>query len=463
MRTNIYYKRYLLMLLMSILAFNFVDRFALGLVLQDVKRDLQLTDTQLGLLSGIAFALFYSVLGVPIARWADRGNRVTIISVTTLLWSGAVALCGMAGSFIQLMLIRVAVAVGEAGTFAPALSLISDGFERAERPRAVAIHGLGGPLSAIVGYLFAGWLNARYGWRVMFMLLGLPGLVLACVAWFTLKEPRLDKSRASSPTQNRLRVRAEESAHDAGETPPDQPTFKQVCVVLWTNVTFRRLLLCLAVLFFFAYGILQWQPTFFIRSYGLTSAQLGAWLAAIYGGGGLLGQYLGGELASRYAARQEKRQLRAVAITIVSCGVLSTGVYLSTNAYVAFSLLGVLAIAQATINGPLYATLQSLVPERMRAVSIALVLLFANLIGMGFGPLATGALSDLLRPWAAEESLRYALLILSPGYLLVGWLAWRASRTVSGDLGTPIDDGAKLPAPELDPTGFQQAQPRSGK
>jgi MFS family permease len=437
------------MLLMGILAFNFVDRFALGLVLQDVKRDLQLTDTQLGLLSGIAFALFYSVLGVPIARWADRGNRVTIISLTTLLWSGAVALCGMAGSFMQLMLIRVAVAVGEAGTFAPALSLISDGFERAERPRAVAIHGLGGPLSAIVGYLFAGWLNARYGWRVMFMLLGLPGLVLACVAWFTLKEPRLDK--------------AKKLAHDAGETLSDQPTFTQVCVVLWSNVTFRRLLLCLAVLFFFAYGILQWQPTFFIRSYGLTTAQLGAWLAAIYGGGGLLGQYLGGELASRYAARQEQRQLRAVAITIVSCGVLSMGVYLSTNAYWAFALLGLLAIAQATINGPLYATLQSLVPERMRAVSIALVLLFAHLIGMGFGPLATGALSDLLRPWVGEESLRYALLILSPGYLVVGWLAWRASRSVAGDLGTPIDDGAKNPTPELDPTDFLRPQPRSGE
>jgi MFS family permease len=297
----------------------------------------------------------------------------------------------------------------------------------------------------------------------MFALLGLPGLALASLAWLTIKEPRLDKSLASPQTQNRLRVSEKEFSHEAGETQAPQPTFREVCRVLWANVTFRRLLLCLAVLFFFAYGILQWQPTFFIRSYGLTSAQLGAWLAAIYGGGGLLGQYLGGELASRYAARQESRQLRAVAVTIVSCGVLSTAVYLSNNAHLAFALLGVLAIAQAAINGPLYATLQALVPERMRAVSIALVLLFANLIGMGFGPLATGALSDLLSPWAAEESLRYALLILSPGYLLVGWLAWRASRTVADDLGASVVNDTTTHSREHKRTDFLQPQLRSGK
>src|SRR5580704_16172504 len=168
------YKKYLLGVLLVILAFNSVDGLALGLVLQDIKVDLSLTDSQLGLLSGIAFALFYSVMGIPIARWADRGNRVTIISLTAAVWSVMVALCGMAASFTQLLLIRVGVAIGEAGCIPPAHSLIADYFGRAERPKAVAIYMLAGSLTTLIGYFVAGWLSEFYGWRAMFILLGLP-------------------------------------------------------------------------------------------------------------------------------------------------------------------------------------------------------------------------------------------------------------------------------------------------
>jgi MFS transporter, Spinster family, sphingosine-1-phosphate transporter len=413
------YRSYLLALLTGILMFNFVDRFALGLILQDIKADLLLSDTQLGVLTGIAFALFYSVMGLPIARWADRGDRVTITSLTCLLWSGAVALCGAATSFAQLLLIRVGVAVGEAGAFAPGLSLISDHYCRAERPRAVALYALGGPLSAVVGYLVAGWLSELYGWRAMFVLLGVPGLLLAALARFTLQDPR----------------RAASASFTTGPDDSPQPSVKEVCASLGSNATFRHLLLCLAVLFFFIYGVVQWQPSFFIRSHGFTSAQVGTAFALIYGGAGLLGTYLGGELASRYAARNEALQLRAIIVAMAACAVLSTAVYVVSSPYVALALIGAANIAQYAVNGPLYATLQTLVPRRMRALSVALVLLFANLIGMGLGPLATGALSDAVRPWAGEESLRYALVMLSPGYLWVGWHAWRASRTVARDLG----------------------------
>jgi MFS family permease len=408
-------RRYLLALLTGILVFNFVDRFALGLVLQDIKKDLNLNDTQLGFLSGIAFALFYSTLGIPIARWADRGNRVTIISLTTALWSVAVALCGMAGSFAQLLLIRVGVAVGEAGAFAPGLSLIADYFNRSERPRAVAIYTLAGPLSAALGYLLAGQLNERYGWRAMFLLMSVPGLILAAAARFTLKEPRQLNASPASPHSS-------------------QPSVREVCRTLSANITFRHLLLCLSLQFFFSYGILQWQPSFFIRSHGFTSGQVGTWFALIYGIGGVLGTYLGGEIASRYAARNERLQLRAVAVAMAGCAVLLVCAYVASSPYLAFALLAGASTAQAATNGPVYATMQSLVPERMRAVSVAVVLLFANLIGMGLGPLATGALSDALRPWAGEESLRYALIILAPGYFWVGWRAWRASKTVAHDL-----------------------------
>lgn len=411
------YRHYFLLVVTVILLCNYVDRMALAILLQDIKVDLRLSDTQLGLLSGIAFAIFYSLMGLPIARWADRGNRVTIISLTAALWSVAVALCGMAGSFVQLLLIRIGVAVGEAGCIPPAFSLIADNFSRAERPRATAIYGMGGALSFVVGFFGAGWLNDRYGWRMTFVLLALPGLVLAVVAWLTLREPRNMKP-----------------AQKATARPASQPGSREVCVTLWANATFRHLVICLSVLYLFGYGILQWQPAFFIRSYGFTTAEVGTWLAVVYGLGGLTGTYLGGEWASRYAARNERLQLRAMAIAIAISGVLSVLAYLSTNPYWAFALIGMYVFAEYTINGPLLATIQSIVPDHMRAVSIALVYLVANLIGMGLGPLAAGALSDAFQPWAGDESLRYALLILSPGYCWGAWHAWRGSNTVTRDL-----------------------------
>jgi MFS family permease len=419
------YRRYMLGLLLVLLAFNYMERFALGVVLQSIKIDLTLTDTQLGLLTGIAFALFYSVMGLPMARWADRGNRVTLISLTAALWSVAVALCGTAHSFVQLLLIRVAVGVGEAGSFIPGSSLIADYFSRAERPRALGIYTLGGALSIIIGYSLAGWLNELYGWRVVFILLGTPGLVLAVIVRLTLKEPRV---------KNPIRTSSVISRSDANGMPVVQPSLKEICVRIFAIATFRHLLLCNSVMYFFVNGVLQWQPSFFIRSYGLSTAQIGAWFAATYGLGGLLGTYLGGAWASRYAAHNERLQLRVISIGMACSAVLSAIIYLSSSHYLSLGLMGLVIFALSASNGPVYATIQSLVPERMRAVSVAVVLFFANLIGLGLGPLAAGALSDALRPWAGEESLRYALLMLAPGYLWAAWHAWLASKTVAHDL-----------------------------
>lgn len=429
------YKNYLLTVLFIILAFNYLDRVALGIVLQDVKIDLHLSDTQLGLLTGIAFALFYSIMGIPIGRWADRGNRVMIISITTVLWSAAVALCGAAGNFIQLLLIRTGVAVGEAGCIPPAHSLIADYFTRAERPRALAIYCLGGPVSLVIGYLLAGWLNELFGWRVTFRLLGLPGLGLAALAWFTLREPRRGMA-----TRETVSVFEPSQLKRASLSLP-QPTLKAVCVILWVNTTFRNLLLSFSVTLFFSSGIGQWQPAFFIRSFGLHTGELGTWFAVIYGFGGFLGTFWGGEWASRRAANNERLQLKAAAAVLSSFGILSVFIYLSHNRYLAFGLMGLAAVGGAAINGPLFATIQTLVPERMRATSIALIYLFGNLIGMGMGPLAAGALSDALRPVFGVESLRYALLVMCPGYLWAAWHLLRASQTVTRDLEAAQTDG----------------------
>jgi MFS family permease len=407
------YKRYLLILLMGILAFNFTDRLAFGIVLQDIKTDLNLTDTELGFLGGIAFALFYAVMGIPIARWADRGNRVAIITLTTALWSAMVVLCAMAGSFVQLMLVRVGVAVGEAGCLPPAHSLIADYFTRAERPRAVGIYTMGAPMSGLFGFFAAGWLNELYGWRVTFFILGLPGLVLAALAWATLKEPRQSAATLAAPAA--------------------QPRMTEVWVALWSNITFRRILLCVAVSNFFMYGMVQWEPAFFIRSFGMRTGEIGTWFA-LCTGVSVLGTYLGGALASRYAAHNERHQLLAMALLFALNGVMLVCVYLASNQYWALAFLALSGLVHASTNGPIFATIQTLIPERMRAVSVALVLLFANLIGLGFGPMAAGALSDALRPALGEESLRYALLALCPGYLWCTWYMWRASQSVVQEL-----------------------------
>jgi MFS family permease len=412
-------KNYLLTILTVILAFNYLDRLALGLMFQDIKIDLQLSDTQLGFLGGIAFALFYAVMGIPIARWADRSNRVAIISLTAAIWSIAVALCGLANSFVQLLFIRIAVAIGEAGCTPPGFSLIASYFSRSERARAAAIYGLGGPISCLFGYFLAGWLNELYGWRMTFVLLGIPGIALALLAWVTLKDPWRQQQAI---------------ARQQSERAPRQISMKDVCVTLWSIVTFRSLLLCLSVMAFFTYGIFQWQPAFIMRTYGLTSGETGTWFAVTYGVGGIVGSWLGGDLASRYAARKERLQLQALTVTLLLAGVLSLGVYLAPTHQVAFVLMGLYALMLTTINGPLFAMIQSLVPEQTRAVSFAWVYLFMNLIGMGLGPLAAGALSDAFRPVVAEESLRYALIAMTPGFVFVAWYAWRAAGTVERDL-----------------------------
>jgi MFS family permease len=435
------YRNYLLAVLMVILAFNNADGLALGLVLQDIKVDLHLSDTQLGLLSGIAFALFYAVMGIPVARWADRGNRVTIISLTAALWSVMVALCGLAASFAQLLVIRIGVAIGEAGCIPPAYSLIPDHFTRPERPRAVAVYLLGSNLSFGIGYFLAGWLNQLYGWRVTFMLLGLPGLVPAVLAWFTLREPRRGQPVAALARDGAIAQGTRPSAPLPTASPASaQPTLREVGLTLWANTSFRHLLLSFAVAGFFATGVLQWLPTFFVRSYGLSTGQLGTWFGLIWGLGGFVGTYWGGAMASRHAANNERLQLKAMALAYCAFAVFSGAIYVSPNHYLALGFMAMAVTGLATTNGPVLATIQTLVPSPMRATSIAIIYLFSNLIGLGLGPLAVGALSDALRPLFGEESLRYALLTMSPGYLWGAWHLWRASRTVTRDLEAAQDD-----------------------
>ena len=411
-------RSYVLVLLTVILAFNYLDRISLGIVLQDIKVDLHLSDSQLGFLTGIAFALFYSLLGLPIARWADQGHRVGIISLSVALWSVAVILCGSATSFVQMMVVRVVAAVGESGCVPASLSLISGYFSREERPRAMSFYMQGISASLILGFFAAGWLDEKVGWRATFALIGLPGLVLALLARQTIHEP----------------VQLE---NEVTRTAAPPPSFREVCFFLWKSKAFRHLLYSATVIWFFGYGTLQWTPAYFERSFGLKPGELGSWLAVIYGVMNVIGLYLGGEWATRYALRNERRQLKAMAIVTLVSGVLTALVYLPSaalNAYVAFAWLALASVAGAAIGGPQFSVMQELVPPRMRAVAVAIVYLVGNLIGMGVGPWTVGVVSDALRPWFGEESLRYAIVLMCPVCGYGAWHLWAAARSVTVDV-----------------------------
>ena len=249
------YRHYMLALLTVVAVFNYLDRYVLSLAMEPIKQEFQLSDSELGFLSGFAFALFYAVAGVPIARWADRGNRNIVVSLTTGLWSVMLVLCGVVVNFSQLLLVRVGVAVGEAGCLPTAQSLVADNFNRSERPRAMAIYWSCYPLAVIFGFLAGGWLVEFYGWRITFIVIGVPGILLALLAKFTLREPRLAQKNCAI-------------------APPFSLT--AVLTTLWQQRTLRSIIMAFVVSYFFTMGLSQWLPTFFIRSYGMSSGELGA-------------------------------------------------------------------------------------------------------------------------------------------------------------------------------------------
>jgi len=312
--------------------------------------------------------------------------------------------------------------VGESGCIPPAQSLISDYFDRAERPRAMAIYWMSGSLSFVISYLGGGWLIEQFGWRITFMVIGLPGIVLALLVKFTLREPRLEqKINTSTAINDKPKIK--------------QHSLKQVLKTLWQKQAFRHLVMSFCIALFFGAGINIWIPTFFMRMHGMESGEIGTWLAFSWGVGGIFFTFLGGFLAAHYVPRKEGLQMKIIAVIVVLCTVFHILCYLSSNKYMALISVsivvgGLIPITQA----PVYASIQSLVEERMRSVALAFIFLLANLIGFGLGPLAIGIISDALAPSLGQESLRYALLLFSPGYLWCAFHTWKVANTIEEDI-----------------------------
>ena len=391
--SNSRYRYYALALLTTSYMFNFVDRQILSILQEPIKADLGLSDTQLGLLTGFAFAVFYIVMGLPIARWADRGNRRNIIAYSVGLWSFMTAACGLAQNYWQLLLARIGVGVGEAGCSPPSHSMIADIFPMKERATAIATYNSGVNIGMLVGFLMGGWIQEYFGWRVALMAVGIPGILLALVIKFTVKEPQRQLAKAME--------------NQAAEP---HPTLLETIKLLWSKKTFRYMVFAGSLASFSAYSLYSWTPSFLIRSFGMSTGTVGNWLALTIGVGGALGTFSMGYVADRLGLKDCRWYPGSIALAYGLPLPLVAAMLLSSDGTTSLLFFIIPAALQATYLAPLITVTHSLVKPSMRAVSSAVVLLMVNLIGLGFGPVLVGGLSDYLEPSYGNESLRYSLL-----------------------------------------------------
>ncbi|WP_235015305.1 MFS transporter [Oceanicoccus sp. KOV_DT_Chl] len=367
------YRWYVLALLTLGYIFNFVDRQVMTILIEPIKDEFGATDTQMGLLSGFAFALFYASLGVPVARLADNWSRRNVLAISMSIWSVVTALCGLAGSFWQLALLRIGVGIGEAGGTPPSQSLISEYFPPEKRSLALGIYSIAPNLGIIVG-LFGGAIIAdAYGWRMVFFVFGLPGVLLAPILFFTLREPK----------------RVVASVNRSGETL--MSTIKQICAV----PAFIYISLAVGFTAISGYGMGAWSPSFLVRVHGLSLVDAGLYLGLIGALCGGVGAVLGGLLCDKLSARNPVWQLRIPAIGVLISFPLqlafvfwpeqSTVNVLGSQVPVAVLFSAVAAMFAGFWVGPTYAAVQNIVPPYWRAQASALLLLAFNLLGMGLG------------------------------------------------------------------------------
>jgi predicted MFS family arabinose efflux permease len=410
------YKRYVLCALTFVYGLTYVDRCLMILLLQPIKDDLRLTDTQLGFLTGIAFGLFYATLGLPIARWADRGNRVNLTALAIGLWGITVAACGLVSNFGQLVLARIAAAVGESGGMPPTYSLLGDYFTGVkERTRAMATYVLGPSIAALASFTVGGWLSGRLGWRTAFVVMGLPALFVAVLVRLTIAETRTEP-------------RGKDESSDS------IPSLGQVLQSLWRRPSTRHLGLGIILLWTMGLGLQPWYAAFLTRSHGMTVSELGPWLGLTTGIGSLLAIPLGSYVVNRWFVGNEKGQFLLTAASTAALVPACLLFLLAPNKTEALAAFTPLIMVFNFLIGPTFAVLQRLVLPAMRATTLAAVLLLANLVGMGFGPQVVGILSDLLAPRFGADALRYSMLITSVIALWAAYHFYRVGRAIRHDL-----------------------------
>ena len=413
--------RLVLWLLLVVYIFNFIDRQIVNILAEPIALELHLSDTQIGLMTGIAFALFYTLLGLPIARYSDRPstNRIALISVSLTIWSAMTAVCGFAQNFVQLLLARVGVGVGEAGCTPAAHSLIADIVPREKRASALAFYALGIPIGSLLGLMIGGLLADRVGWRQAFMVVGAPGVVLAVLLMVLLREPR----------RGALMIAA-----SAARPAPQALSNREALRAILGSRAFVLLLTAGSAASFLSYGKGTWTTIFFQRTHGLTPGEVGFWFGVWGGAAGIAGTWLGGWLADRYGRDNRRHVLTAPAIGMTIAAPMAFAAYFMADWRVSLGLLMVPTLLNSLYYGPTYSSVQGLVRPEARAVASATLLFGQNLIGLGLGPLFFGMLSDLLRPHVGEDSVRYVLFGAAWLGLVPAYFFWRCSLRLNAEL-----------------------------
>lgn len=411
------YRYYVLGILVVVYTMNFLDRQILGILAGAIKKDLALTDTQLGLMGGLAFAMLYSTLGVPIAWLADRSSRPRIMAYALGIWSGFTALCGLATGFWPLFLFRVGVGVGEAGGVAPAYSLISDYFPKYQRARALAVYSLGIPIGSGCGILFGGLIAHAIDWRAAFLIVGAAGLLLAPIFAYTVRDPH--------------RGGFDESGQPAATVAP--PAFGQVFRIVVRKSSFWLMALGAAMSSVCGYGVAFWLPSFFLRSMHLTLVETSLFYGAITFFGGCLGILAGGVIADKLGSRSRSVYPMIPAVAFMVAMPTFFAAVNASSVVLAFPLFLIPTALNLAWLGPVVTSVQHLVPAHMRTTASAMFLLINNLLGIAVGYYYFGAVSDLLRPRFGDESLRYAIYSGLGFYVVASILFLVATRTIRKD------------------------------
>jgi len=418
--TNTYsvrYRYFVLSVLVTAYVFNFIDRQLMTILLEPIKAEFGASDTAMGFLSGFAFALFYAVLGIPVARLADRWSRRNVLAMSMVVWSGMTALCGMAGTFWQLAVLRVGVGVGEAGGTPPSHSLIASYFPPEERSTAMGIYGSGSQIGVLVGMLGGAVIADQMGWRSVFFIFGLPGVLVGLLVFMVVKEP-------------------------VKSAMPNTRSMLEDLTRLWRIPAFALISFATGFTTLAGYGMGTWFPSFLIRVHGLTLIEAGLILGVVGTFGALIGAISGGILCDRLVSRDVRWQLRlpsvGAGLSVIFLGLFvlwpeslqwQLGEYRVPHAAV-FLFFG--GIVSSFWIGPTFAAIQTLTPDHLRSQASALILLLVNLIGLGLGPVVVGVLSDLLAPEFGVESIRYAMLISLVTIVIGSILYWMGGDKYRG-------------------------------
>jgi MFS family permease len=429
------YRRYVLWLLLLVYVINFLDRQVINILAEPIKDELHLADWQLGLLSGFAFGIVYTILGFPLARAADRHNRSVIISACLAGWSLFTGLSGLAQNFVQLVAARAGVGIGEAGCTPTSHALIADYTPREKRASALAFYAMGTPLGSLLGLAIGGALSDLFGWRRAFMVAAAPGLVLALVCLVTLKEPRQRIAQVVQAT----------TAKAADGLATFSETFRYLC----TKRAFWWLAFGAGIRSFLGYGHAPFVPSFFYRVHGPEVAQLAAHfgmkkgafiglaLGVMTGVGGAIGSWTGGQIADRWGAKDLRIFASLPALAVLVSFPFTVTLYTTDSTVLALGLYFFPAFLGTLWYGPIYASAQGMVPQRMRAMSASIMLFIINFLGLVCGALAVGAISDICNKvlgLGPAEGVRWALIASTTGGLISALLFWLARKDVRGEM-----------------------------